>query len=281
MTRRVEVVTAADFCSARRRDTHVAPVGSDHGEAEHFLRASCRSARALVPEAPARQGPCATDRRIGAGIDREEQSGALEIGFSCSRGHARLDAGSRGRRRSLGRPGHRRERRGTRRRRAPRTGLERRRPTRKADHRHGAPRGTAARSRLPPPSTSDRPTTSGGARSAKASPWPCCCAPPRWSPRARHQSATKLRPISEAKRPRQRLSRGKRRGRSWAPAVLDDYFHNASTANTSTAALWPLMATGAPSERTQWRRRARPAWAPSTRMGVARPSCAPRAGPRG
>ena len=68
---------------------HDAPVRRDDGEAEHVL--AHRAVADRVGTGGARRGHAA-DRRVGAGIDREEQSGALQIGVQLLARHARLDA---------------------------------------------------------------------------------------------------------------------------------------------------------------------------------------------
>jgi len=68
---------------------HDAPVRRDDGEAEHVL-AHRAVAHGIGARCARRRHPA--DRRIGAGIDREEQSGTLEIGIQLLARHARLDA---------------------------------------------------------------------------------------------------------------------------------------------------------------------------------------------
>ena len=66
-----------------------AAVGGDDGQAEHVL-----AHRAVADGVGARRARRrhAADRRVGAGIDREEQAGALELGVQLLARDARLHA---------------------------------------------------------------------------------------------------------------------------------------------------------------------------------------------
>ncbi len=83
-----EVVAGARFARAAAGADDPA-VGRDDGEPEHVL--AHRAVANGVGARRARRGHAA-DRRVGAGIDREEQARALELGVELLAQHARLHA---------------------------------------------------------------------------------------------------------------------------------------------------------------------------------------------